>query len=442
MEISYKGNINIKGTIYPFLFSDYQLVISTGEDRISWDDLNKLMDEGVLIITDASGNELTLFAEKFELIHLGEYAIHVFGYIGRYTHGERDNKNSINSLLFKHPTIDYFFRRDQQVIERHISVLSSLKSDGDSNVLPKRQEHWITIDNKKYALKFDAISFYLPGERHPFPVYNCILITSKESISNSEILRIVGIVKTFLRFISHTRDVDLEPVLINYYGNDLSAKPYDAALKLKSIGEGVFAPESVIPYECLQNGIASIFTQIAENLINFRSLFDSSKTEIYMNDIVNACACFEMQFKTTYPSKFKSKKFKFPEQKAVKDKMISNLEACRNIYTDVELEHFDSLLTGFKIADMSLQKRLEIALEEFVNIYGERNTESKFREGYQGMPERIKNARNWIAHGDHTKPLERAAFLDVSLVRAITYMLILKGAGLADLDIKACIREI
>jgi len=437
METAYKGNIEVKGTIYPFLFSDYRLVISTGNDKISWSDLRELMDEGVLILTDTFGSELTLFAEKFELIHLGEYAIHVLGYIARYDPDGYDTKSPVKSLLFKHPVIDYFFRRDQQIIERYIGVLNSLKEDGESDVSPKRQEYQITINDKDYTLQFDAISYYLPGERHPFLIYNCILVKSEDNISDSEILRIVGIVKTFLRFISHTRDIDLEPVLINYYGNNLHSKPYDAALKLKSVGEGVFAPESVIPYECLQKGIANIFTQIARSQINFRNLFDSSKTEICMNDIVNACAAFEAQFDLAY-----SKKFSFPEQKAVKEKMIANLTALRNTYMDTELEHFDSLLAGFNNVKEFLKKRLEIALADLVNIYGERETESKFREGYQEMPERIKNARNWIAHGDHTKPLESAAFFDVRLVRAITYMLILKEAKLTDSDIKSCIREI
>lgn len=50
------------------------------------------------------------------------------------------------------------------------------------------------------------------------------------------------------------------------------------------------------------------------------------------------------------------------------------------------------------------------------------------------MPERIKNSRNALDHGNVEYKFERQMYWDAELLRAMVYMLILKTAGVSDKD--------
>ena len=58
------------------------------------------------------------------------------------------------------------------------------------------------------------------------------------------------------------------------------------------------------------------------------------------------------------------------------------------------------------------------------------------------MPNRFKNARNALDHGNVKYELSNQEYFDVNLVRAIIYMMILKKIKLSDEQIKMCIRKI
>ena len=65
-------------------------------------------------------------------------------------------------------------------------------------------------------------------------------------------------------------------------------------------------------------------------------------------------------------------------------------------------------------------------------IYGEQNIKCDFEEDYVKMPERIKNSRNALDHGNVEYKFERNMYWDAELLRAMVYMLILKTAGVSD----------
>ena len=77
-------------------------------------------------------------------------------------------------------------------------------------------------------------------------------------------------------------------------------------------------------------------------------------------------------------------------------------------------------------------KRIDIVLKEFIQIYGEKNVQYDFEEDYVNMPERIKNSRNALDHGNVEYKFERNMYWDVELLRAMVYMLILKTSGVSD----------
>ena len=55
---------------------------------------------------------------------------------------------------------------------------------------------------------------------------------------------------------------------------------------------------------------------------------------------------------------------------------------------------------------------------------------------YEKMPERIKNSRNALDHGNRDMVLNSNAHWDGELLRAIVYMMILKEAGVDEEKIR------
>ena len=58
------------------------------------------------------------------------------------------------------------------------------------------------------------------------------------------------------------------------------------------------------------------------------------------------------------------------------------------------------------------------------------------------MPERIKNSRNALDHGNVEYKFERIMYWDAELLRAMVYMLILKTAGISDEKIFNSIKKL
>ena len=182
--------------------------------------------------------------------------------------------------------------------------------------------------------------------------------------------------------------------------------------------------------------IGNIFDQISGNQIYFRSLFNENDAIIRTYDIMNICAAFEAQFDILEP------KFKDKTQSDIKKKMVNHLASHRTEYDDTEAVYFDAILNGLKNFNDTLQKRLQIALDEFIRIYGEDDICFDFSPEYRTMPKRIKDTRNALDHGNHTYQLTSLMFKDTELLRAITYMLILKKANMSDTNIRACLKRL
>ena len=153
---------------------------------------------------------------------------------------------------------------------------------------------------------------------------------------------------------------------------------------------------------------------------------------------MNICASFESQFNNTYPN-FKNKDFK-----KVKKEIIEYLKIMPNNYNTSKLEEMNNIINGIKNYNDTLKSKLQYALEEFIKIYesGGGKVNFDFGKDYINMPNRFKNARNALDHGNVKYELSNQEYFDVNLVRAIIYMMILKKIKLSDEQIKMCIRKI
>jgi len=432
---TYKGYIKINGIDSYFIFSDFllRITIANKENIGGWEHINSIVTDNKIQLIDFNGEKLTLFVEKYEYLW-NDFGIHIAGFISYNSREENDVFDlKYNSLLFTHTVIDYFLsKRDISLINRYIDLLSKHRdTNRTSTSIEFLDSHIIKIKNKNYTLKFGTISDF-EGD-NDYPIFsNYFLVESNyNNIEVDDIIEIVYTIRSFLKLVSQSFVVNINHVRLNMNNSFENNTEYPAVFHLKPTIEIDVLKTRVLRYEDLKPGIENIFNQISENSICFRSLFSTNPNEIFLHDIVNICAAFESQF-----SHYEDK-----EQKDVKKKMLKYLEQTREDYSDKEKEHFDVILKSFSNVNNTLKKRLEIALNDFISLYREKYVEFGFKEDYSSLPERIVKARNAIAHGNLKHPMLIEAFTDTILLRAITYMLILRKAGISDKNIINCINK-
>jgi len=441
---SHKGYIIIKENEYFFTLDDFLFIIYVGANpsaRISWPEINTIIDNEWIHVFDADNNELYLKVDCAEYHHKDEYCYHILGFIQLF----HFNRNPLNvnvkkektvfeckSIIIRNPIIDFMLRKDKTVIDRSIHLLNMWKDEkAILDDVPSRKSFQIKIDEIAYMLCFEMMSRFEYPKPFPFEMFNTLSVRSEVGVSIDNIWNVIMAIKLFLQLISQSRIVNFDDIMIDF--KEEAHPDYNAFIYMRQDKEQNIEKDKVFCYEHIEQGIESIFKQILDNQICFRSLFRYSDKEISTYDIMNICAAFESQFSAANP------KFIDKGQKAIKRRMVKDLEGLRGNYTSDEHEHFDTVLDGLKHYNDTLKKRLEIALEEFVRIYGEKEVEFGFANDFSLLPERMKNTRNALDHGNPNYYLTTAMFRDAELLRAITYMLILQAAKIDDINIKECL---
>ena len=442
----YRGFININKVDYHFIFDNFVLRIFAGKDEtLKLEHIISIINNGVLHLSNLllPNNDIFVFVDKCKIGYIGsignEFHVYAMGFVSRNRYNDDfslekmpiDRCIKVESLLIRHPILDCFFSDDELLLHRCVMALA--KHEPDLNIkldIEEREIFDLSVNGKAYNFEFGVTvecDYY--EKSMPYTLLNYIKI-NVDAIGLNELIKIVEIVKLFLSFISQSRTVNLEPILINIR----QSFPYcDGKLYLRPDGNGAFSKSRVLRYEDIQLGISRIFEQILHNKICFRSLLNVEHDKIQLYDIINVCAAFESQFKSTNP------KFKDNAQKAVRRKMYADLATHRKNYSCGEQTYFDKILKFLNTYNDILLQRLETALNEFVEIHGEFATKTTFKADYEVMPKRIKDARDALAHGNNAHKITEATLTDVLLLRAITYMLILQDAKIHRDNIKSCL---
>ena len=190
----------------------------------------------------------------------------------------------------------------------------------------------------------------------------------------------------------------------------------------------------VIEYCDIRSGIGKLMEMIYRNNICYRSLFPVDYERVTYSDIMNICAAFECQYEIRYKKRYKAQK-----QEDVKCKILSLVEQNKSSIIDGDEEAYNVVVEGIKYVNETLKNRIQEALNSFVEIYGEQQVRLRFSNDFEKMPERIKNSRNYLDHGNVKKSFTKKSFTDAELLRAVVYMMIIESAGITE---KGCIIRI
>ncbi|MBD5516609.1 MAG: hypothetical protein HDR06_18750 [Lachnospiraceae bacterium] len=425
MEDFYAGNIIIDGTTYLFYFADYKIVI-TGDraenQMLSYRKIKTFIGGDWWInVCDFENRYLAIKVDNIDYVLLNKCALSVEGYFVTRSF-EKGNKvpDSVRfrSICIRNDIIDYMFRNDNKYLEDVIYLLNNW-NEYQLNI-PEPKEKYSPIDlqinGEKYNMKFKVM---VQGSTAPFPfnINHAIIVSSDNNGTFKDAWYIVKLIRLFLKFISQSGGVNFKEQIYVYQDDINDSRTF---LYLRNEENANIIRERVLEYADVEVGIDKLITSIDNNGILFRSLFPTDKEMIFYSDIMNICAAFESQ----------APDFAGNEQKNVRRKMVKKLKDLRSEFAENELEYFDDIIEGFNKYKDTLKQRIELALNEFIEIYGSENVKYNFLTNYEEMPERIKNSRNALDHGDREKRLSNNEYWDAELLRAIVYMMILKEAGI------------
>ena len=420
------GTIKLSDNSMMFRLDDYKLTISNTDGQyVSWNDIKVLINNGWIKLEDFSKNVIYAYIEEIEYLNLYEYMCDLQFYVIDWYRNDKKRTLEFNQIWIKSDCLDYYFRDDTKYKSDISNIINFWNGKEIHDERLKRNTIEIDAFNQKILIEFKTM---IQASDTPFPydVRN-VMVFGVNKASNQELLcNIIQVAKTFFKFISVNPKVDIiNPVMIGC-GDDINN--YTTMLYIKPENVEHIDSNRFLKYDDTKSGLAKLLTMICQNEICFRSLFPSNMNKITYADIMNICAAFELQFDVSVIHNYRYK-----EQEKVKKKIIKIIENSRETqFSDEEKIYFDEIIQGMKNAKETLKKRIDIVLQEFIQIYGELNIKCDFEEDYINMPERIKNSRNALDHGNIEYKFERNMYWDAELLRAMVYMLILKTAGISD----------
>lgn len=439
--MTYNGKVTIGGVTCTYELKDYVLtVVSETDNFLGWDNLRSILDSNEwLCLTDNDSNTLHLKIDNIDWSGKRKYYYNVAGYLITYnrynptTKAKEIKPFSFEHTIIRHDVLDYFFKHDKAFPQRVAMLLQNWNPDSEEKLPPCRPSHSICINNLTYTLSFHVM---IEGADTPFPyqINNAMDIFGDLSNNIDDLWKIINTIRLFLKFISQSPYISFDKEIRVYNGNDINE--CNSFFYLRPEKDYTIHPRRVLDYNYLKDGIGNIINLISSNKIYFRSLFCVDTDYITYSDIMNVCAAFESQYNSLYGD------FKNKQQSNVKKKMIKLITDQKASFANDELSYYEDILQGFKNYRDSLKQRLESALSEFVEIYGDIHIQCDFEQNYADMPTRIKDARNALDHGNRNYSITYNAYWDSELLRAITYMLILKQANIPEKCMKPCLQKL
>ena len=463
--MNFSAKIKINNIDYDCHAKDSELVITNSDidfwkerEKIGWSDI---LNEWIEILSDdefdidSNGRKKYLMLLSYEFSGKGVLRLHIISCIDLLERNDSEKSNNlIKHITIRSKVVDMFYWTDKTQIEIKEICTSTLNSEQGCS---KELKHGFELGGKKINLYFSPVAIrkqkYLAA--NVFEGVDIVVVLNvecAEGLTANETLDLCNCIKAFLSFVSNSREVVLEEILINInhytkWKESLANYP-NGKMFISQETNRNDEITNIIPYSYIKENISSIFGEIANKGIRFISLFQYDKNVISSVDVMNICATFESQFGKTFPEVYEFDNKTFKETKEIITNIIEQLKIqpifdCKILSKFVRYNN-DSKNTG------SLKFRLNYALKAFeeMDIYKNNKKLNYWEfyikriggENYKEMPKRMYNARNPLSHGGI--PKDRQALTDTILLRAIVYMLILKKADVIDENIIKCIKAL
>ena len=438
--MDYSGKIKLNDKEYDYFIKGYEMTII--DSRTDFFRKNKLGDIlGKWLETNTDNHKKLKLKLSYKYFNDNAVIMNIdaFLYVLDLELDENRKNDEIHKLTFRSEVLDYFYRPQKDYIENVSKIINSFAKNDYNKKATKKYE--FKYNNKNYILYFGINCYLKVYNNFMFDVFSSLNIECKENITMDEVHELSIIVKKFLSFISNNRKVYIDTILVNSYFDE-NIKYKNGEFYLNQSAKEKIEFKSVLNYDDIKENIGNIFDEIINDKICFISLFQYDKDYINTIDIMNICAAFESQFDVTYP------KYRDDNFKKIKKEIINHIKLIEEKFSsDIKnKEVYDDILNSVKNYKDILKSKIEYALNDFEKLYNEESgkymdIKYDFKDDYKEMPNRIKNARNSLDHGNNKTKITYKELTDTILLRAIVYFMILKSAGIDNYNIMNFMRK-
>lgn len=294
--MDYSGKINLLGKKYHYIIKGYEMtIVNTRIDILRNHKLSEITNKWIETETNEEKKLVVKLSYKNARDDAIIMKIDAYFYITDLEYKREKMKDEIRKITYRSDVLDYFFRPNK----KYIKLVSNLIQTFDNGKLKKEnfKKYEFYYNNKKFIMYFGINSYLRTNERFMFDVFSSLNIECDDNITFDEVYEISMYVKKFLSFISNTRKVYFDEVMINGYFNESKYK-YGYFYLNHGDKESVYYM-NVLNYDDLKNNIQEIMQEIINDNICFTSLFQYDQNYINTIDIMNICAAFECQFDRT-----------------------------------------------------------------------------------------------------------------------------------------------
>ena len=221
--MDYSGKINLLGKKYHYIIKGYEMtIVNTRIDILRNHKLSEITNKWIETETNEEKKLVVKLSYKNARDDAIIMKIDAYFNIIDLEYKREKMKDEIRKLTYRSDVLDYFFRPNK----KYIKLVSNLIQTFDNGKLKKEnfKKYEFYYNNKKFIMYFGINSYLRTNERFMFDVFSSLNIECDDNITFDEVYEISMYVKKFLSFISNTRKVYFDEVMINGYFNESKYK--------------------------------------------------------------------------------------------------------------------------------------------------------------------------------------------------------------------------
>lgn len=391
-----------------------------------------------------AGNTILFFIKRRIYKSMGEYKFQILSYI------EYDNEiKLIERLSMQCKELDAFYsiRKAYDFEMFHPTGEVNLRVNSlDSS----RDDLSFLINGKSIRATLSISRNVSSSSNSPVTINSTIAFTFEKSNDYSFFMKIVNLIKDFLKIVTYRRNISIEQVILKEKNEEGT---YRNVGKLVFPEEQEFERESdklinqrMIDFSILKQHTADLFQLLASGEIYKDHIPQNSKDKNIITParFILITAAFEWEFRSSYGN---VKAAENSSYKKIQTDIMNHIDVLIKTNSGKKKKYARTFQKIVSNSGMSLSEKILKVLgdaEGILNKYIDYLYSINEIEGvkHSDIAERLQIQRNNYAHGNIDKDLDFLVILDLLVLEWLIYVLVLRKAKMSDAQIDHAINKL